>query len=128
MPSDVSEKCKMSDGWEAPSDINSLDVQLFMSQNGTGFQNWLQHSNCHLDPDFRFSTYGDGGQRATRIRTFFEGSQDNFIVFYASFATNDIERKVIPSSHVLRGESRNPAFWMPAFAGMTTDVNVDVDS
>ena len=40
---------------------------------------------CHLDPDFRFLTYGDTRQRAQQILKYFNGSQDNFIVFYASF-------------------------------------------
>ena len=39
----------------------------------------------NLDPDFRFLSYGDSRLRATRIRTFFDGSLDNFIAFYASF-------------------------------------------
>ncbi|MFA4956781.1 MAG: hypothetical protein WC556_07380 [Candidatus Methanoperedens sp.] len=50
------------------------------------FPNWLHQAPCHLDPDFRFLTYGDREQRAKRILSFFKGSLDNFIVFYASFA------------------------------------------
>lgn len=47
----------------------------------------LHKEPCHLDPDFRFSTYGDkgGSARANRILEYFKGSPDNFIVFYASF-------------------------------------------
>jgi hypothetical protein len=43
----------------------------------------LQGTHCHLDPDFRFLSYGDTGNKATRIRDFFRDSQDNFIAFYA---------------------------------------------
>lgn len=49
------------------------------------FPKWLHQKTCHLDPDFRFSTYGDKGRRAERIFDFFKDSLANFIVFYASF-------------------------------------------
>jgi len=49
----------------------------------------LKKTYCHLDPDFRFLGYGDTGNKATRIRNFFEDSQDNFIAFYASFKQID---------------------------------------
>jgi hypothetical protein len=56
---------------------------------GVIFPNWLHQTCCHLDPDFSFLTYGDGGRRARRISQFFEGSTDNFIAFYASFTSID---------------------------------------
>lgn len=38
---------------------------------------------AHFDPDFEQLTYGDGGQRAARIKDFLSTGSDNFIVFYA---------------------------------------------
>ncbi len=61
----------------------------FAQQDTFVFPVRLQGANCHLDPDFRFFSYGDSGQRARRILTYFEGSQDNFIAFYASFTPID---------------------------------------
>ncbi len=58
--------------------------------NGNGhFPDWLHNRPCHLDPDFRYLTYGDSGQRAIRISSFFKDSVDNFIAFYASFRPID---------------------------------------
>ena len=38
---------------------------------------------AHFDPDFEQLTYGDGGQRAARIKDLLSKGCDNFIVFYA---------------------------------------------
>ena len=57
------------------------------------FPEWLHNAQCHLDPDFRFLSYGDTGNKARRIRKFFEKSQDNFIAFYASFKQIDYNNK-----------------------------------
>jgi hypothetical protein len=63
--------------------------QIFAQGTDLVFPKWLHGALCHLDPDFRFLSYGDSGQRANRISTFFDGSRDNFIAFYASFKPID---------------------------------------
>ena len=79
-------------GFETTYDKFEQDYQLFAGQESK-FPNRLQQKTCHLDPDYRFTTYGDAGKmgnlatwrRTKRIKDFFDGSSDNFIVFYASF-------------------------------------------
>jgi hypothetical protein len=75
-------------GFQTTYEQFEADYQSFVNGNGH-FPDWLRGAPCHLDPDFRFLSYGDGGQRAGRIRHFFEGSEDNFIAFYASFRQVD---------------------------------------
>ena len=44
----------------------------------------LHGQGTHLDPDFRYLSYGDQGQRAARIRTIISESDNSFLVFYVS--------------------------------------------
>jgi len=44
----------------------------------------LQGQPVHLDPDFRYLTYGDQGQRAARIRSIVSESDNSFLSFYVS--------------------------------------------
>jgi hypothetical protein len=59
--------------------------QIFAQGNGLVFPYGLRGIQCHLDPDFRFLSYGDSDRKATRMLNFFDGSHNNFIAFYASF-------------------------------------------
>jgi hypothetical protein len=60
-------------------------VEGFAPGAGNSFPAHLRGAPCHLDPDFRFLSYGESGQRARRMLEHFKGSEDNFIAFYASF-------------------------------------------
>lgn len=82
-------------GFETAYDEFEQDYRVFVAGNGPAFPDRLHKANCHLDPDFRFLSYGDRGQRGARIRTFFEGSQNNFIVFYASFQPIDYSQQCL---------------------------------
>ncbi len=77
------------DGFRTTYDEFETACGEFMSNTDAVFPNWLHATSPHLDPDFRYLTYGDGGRRAARIRNFFDGSDDNFIAFYASFRPVD---------------------------------------
>jgi hypothetical protein len=55
-----------------------------VGQLGVTFPKELQGQAAHIDPDFRYLTYGDQGQRAKRIRTIVSESSNSFLVFYVS--------------------------------------------
>lgn len=65
--------------------------QIFAQGTDLVFPKHLHEAKCHLDPDFRFLSYGDTDKKATQIYSFFKGSQDNFIAFYAGFEPIDRE-------------------------------------
>ena len=76
-------------GLETTYDDFEQAYQRFAPANAVAFPDSLHGALCHLDPDFRFLSYGDSGARAKRIKDYFEGSMDNFIAFYASFRRID---------------------------------------
>lgn len=76
-------------GLETTYDDFEQAYKRFARENAAAFPNSLHGGLCHLDPDFRFLSYGDSGARASRLKDFFEGSTDNFIAFYASFRRID---------------------------------------
>lgn len=79
-------------GFETTYDEFEQVYQRFAGEE-PHFPDKLHQKTCHLDPDFRFLTYGDRDQRAKRISEFFKGSPDNFIVFYASFKPMESDRE-----------------------------------
>jgi hypothetical protein len=56
---------------------------------GSKLPDHLHGDACHLDPDFETLTFGDQGQRASRIKTLRE---DDFIAFFASLKVIDDSR------------------------------------
>jgi hypothetical protein len=72
-------------GLETTYDDFEQACLCFSPSNAAAFPDELRGKQCHLDPDFRFLSYGDSGARANRIKDFFKSSTDNFIAFYASF-------------------------------------------
>jgi hypothetical protein len=62
-------------------------VQKFVPRTAASSVQWPRElpREAHFDPDFKYLTYGDGGQRATRIKDVLSNSDNNFIVFYAGF-------------------------------------------
>ncbi len=83
------------EGFQTTYDEFEIACSEFTNGTGVVFPNSLHGASPHLDPDFRYLSYGDGGQRAARIRKFFEGSDDNFIAFYASFQPIDYAQNVL---------------------------------
>jgi hypothetical protein len=93
-------------GWNAPCDIESgsftyvpipeskkqhptLSTQFdefrhAVGRFGMSLPPELHSQPVHLDPDFRYLTYGDQGQRAARIRSIVSESDNSFLVFYVS--------------------------------------------
>lgn len=93
-------------GWNAPCDIQSRsyayipipeskeqqpplatsydEFELPVRKLNIVLPTALQGQATHLDPDFRYLTYGDQGQRAVRIRTIVSESDNSFLVFYVS--------------------------------------------
>jgi hypothetical protein len=92
--------------WNAPCDLQTrsfayVPIPESKEQHAplsTGFDEFKPAVDCfgkslptellgkaaHVDPDFRYLTYGDQGQRAARIRTIVTESDDSFLVFYVS--------------------------------------------
>jgi len=60
-------------------------VEAFLPPSAPAFVQWPRRlpKEAHFDPDFEQLTYGDGGQRAVRIKDLLSMGNDNFIVFYA---------------------------------------------
>jgi len=93
IPTEPQERFKQ--GFETTYDEFEQSCQVFAQGNGSVFPPRLHGVQCHLDPDFRFLSYGDSRQKARRILEFFDGSHDNFIAFYASFKQIDRARPLI---------------------------------
>ncbi len=60
-------------------------VQNFVPPGASSLVQWPRRlpREAHFDPDFKHLTYGDGGQRATRITDVLSNGDHNFIAFYA---------------------------------------------
>ncbi len=75
---------KFDQGFKTTYADFAQDYQLFAGSE-SHFPKKLDEY-CHLDPDFRFSTYGDiKSTRGKKIKNYFDRSTENFIAFYASF-------------------------------------------
>ena len=61
------------------------EVSSSLRALGTSLTVGLAGSPAHVDPDFKFLTYGDQGARAKRIRELLGGEHAGFIVFYGGF-------------------------------------------
>jgi hypothetical protein len=92
VPMQPKEKEEFDQGFETTYCKFEEDCQEFAQESRLVFPNRLRGARCHLDPDFRFSSYG-AGQMAERISTLFGGSLNNFIAFYASFEPIDNNRR-----------------------------------
>jgi hypothetical protein len=93
-------------GWNVPCDIQSRSFvyipipeskkqHFSLETNFNEFKRSVEKLNAifptilngqatHLDPDFRYLTYGDQGQRAARIQKIVSESDNSFLVFYAA--------------------------------------------
>lgn len=60
-------------------------VEAFLHPSAPALAQWPRRlpRKAHFDPDFEQLTYGDGGQRAARIKDHLSRENDSFIVFYA---------------------------------------------
>lgn len=47
---------------------------------------------AHLDPDFRYLTYGDAGNKGAHLKNLYL-EEDDILAFYAALAPPDVERK-----------------------------------
>jgi len=83
VPIPIQQEELFDQGFETTYHEFEQDCQNFAQENV--FPRRLQNAQSHLDPDFRFLSYGDTDRKARRIYAFFENSSDNFIAFYASF-------------------------------------------
>ncbi|NHQ59548.1 hypothetical protein G9409_02920 [Chlorobium sp. BLA1] len=88
-------------GFETTYDAFEQAYLCLPPSNAAAFPYKLHAKQCHLDPDFRFLSYGDSGERASRIKNFFKDSKDNFIAFYASF--NPVEHNELPLVYAIIG-------------------------
>lgn len=62
-----------------------------LSAIGVSLPLHLQSKNTHLDPDFKYLTYGDQGQRAKQISSYL--STGDLLVFFSSFKPLDEPKK-----------------------------------
>lgn len=69
------------------------DFQLYADRFGVGWPASLTE-HCHRDPDFGHVTYGDRGNKASRIKSTLK--EGDYLVFYASF--QNIDRPPRPRS------------------------------
>ncbi len=58
------------------------DFEPMLDKMGSKMPDCLKLKCAHLDPDFRFLTFGDGNQRGAKLSKL---KKDDLIVFYASF-------------------------------------------
>jgi hypothetical protein len=75
-------------------------VELMVPASAPSRTQWplRMPTEAHLDPDFENLTYGDGGQRAARMRSVLSNGNNSFIVFYAglrSIQTNKLVYSII---------------------------------
>ena len=73
-------------GWSRNLDHYYDEFVPFVTAIGVEWPKELR-GTCHLDPDFAHLTYGDGGNRARRIRDFL--SPGDFIVFWSGLRLVD---------------------------------------
>jgi Nucleotide modification associated domain 3 len=90
-------------------------VQRFVPPSAPLRAQWPRRlpREAHFDPDFDYLTYGDGGQRAARIKEVLASGDDNFIVFYAGLRSIDTARLVYSIIGFYRIDRITPAPRVP---------------
>jgi hypothetical protein len=86
----IPEKEKIRKGYEVSYDIFQEAVRNFDTK--VRFKESLKGKNAHLDPDFRYLTYGDKKERGKQINEKLE--KEDIIVFYSSFRDPKEERLI----------------------------------
>jgi hypothetical protein len=88
----IAERARFRPGLATGYGDNRFGIQKALRKLGIGLPPHLASAGMHLDPDYRYLTYGDVRGRAQQIRKLGKG---DLLVFYSSYSENGSPKSLI---------------------------------